>query len=117
MHGVRSIISHTRHKVRTTLKRSHHVLQEAIERNPTIGDGGPPGGIPITPAAIEKPSSTIKPGGIRKRKDCYTIEVITVNDESAESEENCGEKNDHDQTYPNRTTTDSELNNNEDKMS
>ncbi len=98
MHGVSSIISHTKHKVKTILKRSHQVLQEGIERNPMIGDGGPPVGIPITPAAIEKPSSTIKPGGIRKRKDFYTIEVITVNDESTESKENHGDKNDHDPT-------------------
>ena len=91
-HGIRSIISHTRHQVKTTLKRSHRVLQEAIETDPTIGDGGPPGGIPVTPAMTEKPSLTLKPGGIRKAQDCYTIEVVTISNESVESEENSGEK-------------------------
>ena len=77
MHGVSSIISHTKHKVKTTLKRSHQMLQAAIERNPKIGNGGPPGGIPVTPAAIVKPSSTLKPGGVRKKKDGFQIEVVT----------------------------------------
>jgi len=78
--------------VKTTLRRSHRVLQKAIETDPKIRDGGPPDGIPVTPAMKEKPSSTLKPGGVRKTKDCYTIEVVTISDDSAEGEENSGEK-------------------------
>merc|ERR1711940_350110 len=100
MHGMRNIISHVRHQVMTTLKRSHRVLQKAIETDPKIRDGGPPDGIPVTPAMKEKPSPTLKPGGIRKTKDYYTIEVVTLSDDSAESEENSGEKYDHENTHP-----------------
>ena len=114
MHGVSSIISHTKHKVRTTLKKSHQILQAAIERNPKVGNGGPPGGIPVTPAATVKLSSTLKTGGVRKKRDCFQIEVITINDVSTKSEGKRGDTNDHDTTYPNENTTDSELNNNRD---
>ncbi|MCP3850985.1 MAG: hypothetical protein GY694_12215, partial [Gammaproteobacteria bacterium] len=73
----------------------------------------PPDGIPITPARKEKPSPTLKPGGIRKTKDCYTIEVITLSDDSVESEENSGDKHDHENTHPRKAATRTELNNNE----
>ena len=56
MHGMRNIISHVRHQVKTTLDRSHRMLQKAIETYPEIRDGGPPDGIPVTPAMKEKPS-------------------------------------------------------------
>merc|ERR1711940_51182 len=88
MHGMRSIISHVRHQVMRAIARSHRMLQKAIEIDPKIRDGGPPDGIPITPAMKDKPSPTLKPGGIRKKKDCYTIEVITLGDNKAEGEEN-----------------------------
>ncbi len=113
MHGMRNIISHVRHQVMTTLERSHRMLQKAIETDPKIRDGGPPDGIPITPAMKDKPSPTLKPGGIRKKKDCYTIEVITLSDDNAEGEENSGDKHDHENTHPRKAETRAELNNNE----
>ena len=113
MHGMRSIISRVRHQVMTALARSHRMLQKAIEMNPKIRDGGPPDGVPITPAMKDKPSPTLKPGGIRKEKDCYTIEVITLSDDKAEGEENSGDKHDHENTHPREAATRAEPNNDE----
>ena len=86
MHGMNSIISRTQHRVTDALKKSNQVLQTAIENDPTVTDGGPPGGIPVIPAATIKPSLTLKPGEVRKKRDCFEIEVITIDDESTESE-------------------------------
>ena len=71
MHGMQSIVSRTKDKATSTLHRSNQLLQAALRRDPKLGEGGPPGGIPITPAAIIKPSLTLKPGGVRRKRDCY----------------------------------------------
>ena len=113
MHGMQSIVSRTKHKVTSALHRSNQLLQAAIEKDPTVGEGGPPGGIPVTPAAIIKPNLTLEPRGVRRKRDCFQIEVITIDDESTENEENRGDKDDHDTTNPYKATTASELNNNE----
>ncbi len=93
MHGMNSIVSRTKHRVTSTLQRSHRILQAAIERDPTVGDSGPHGGIPVTPAAIIKPNLTLEPEGVRKKRDCFQIKVITIDDESTESEETRGDLN------------------------
>ena len=94
------------------MKRSHQVLERSIERDLDIRNGGPPGGIPLTPALTVKPSSTLKPGSIRKRKDSFQVEIITIDDGNMTSAGKGGNENKHDAMRSNGTTPSREVNNN-----